>query len=226
VSTEQHRATPRIRVDVWADISCPWCYIGRRHLSIALEQFERADLVDLVYRSYVLNPDAPSDFGGSAREFLVEHKDLSPEQVDQAAAQVSAAAASAGLVYDVGRLRVTNTFKVHQAVHVAEEAGRQLELVDRLFTAFFAEGRHLGRDGELADLAAEVGVDRGRVLEALESAEMAPSVRRDISRAVKLGVSGVPFVLVDGRLAVSGAQPPEVIMSLLQMGLEPVGSAD
>ena len=136
--------SPRVGVDIWADISCPWCYIGRRKFEIGLAAFAHAEVVEVTQRSYVLNPDAPLNFEGSSREFLVQHKGIPADRIDQMAVQVRRGAEEVGLVYDTENLKVTNTSKAHQVLHLAKKDGLQLELVDRFFTALFAEGRHLG----------------------------------------------------------------------------------
>lgn len=206
----------RLEVDIWADISCPWCYIGRRRFEIGLAAFEHAEAVDVTYRSYVLNPDAPLDFRGSSKEFLVQYKGIPADRIDRMAEQVRADAAQVGLVYDADNLKVTNTSKAHQILHLARTRGVQLELVDRLFTALFAEGRHLGSDHVLADLAAPVGLDRRDVLSALASGDLLAAVDADIAEARSLGITGVPFHLFDHTHGVSGAQPPDTFTAALR----------
>lgn len=207
----------RISVDIWADISCPWCYIGRRQFEIGLAAFEHADIVAVTYHSYVLNPDAPLDFEGSSKDFLVRHKGIPADRIDGMATQIQRTAAEVGLVYDADKLKVTNTSKAHQVLHLARKEGRQLELVERFFTAFFAEGRHLGRDDVLADLAAEVELDRGEVLATLRSGEFLAAVDADIAEARSLGISSVPFYSFNRTHLMSGAQPPNTITALLRM---------
>lgn len=206
----------RISVDIWADISCPWCYIGRRKFEIGLAAFEHAEIVAVTYRSYLLNSDAPLDFEGSSKDFLVRHKGIPADRIDQMAAQVRRGAAEVGLVYDTDKLRVTNTSKAHQVLHLAMKEGRQLELVERFFTALFAEGRHLGSDDVLGDLAAEVGLDRGDVLATLASGDFLAAVDADIAEARSLGITGVPFYRFDRTHGVSGAQPPDTFTALLR----------
>ncbi|MEO9326567.1 DsbA family oxidoreductase [Gordonia aurantiaca] len=205
-----------ISVDVWSDIACPWCFIGKRRLEQALERFDGRDDVHVTYRSYELAPDTPVDFSGSEVDFLVRHKGLAPEQVEGMLAHVRGIAAEVGLDYDFANLQHTKTLRAHEVLHLAKDRGRQLELAERLFRAYFEQGRHVGRPAELADLAAEVGLDREEVLDALESGTYADAVAADIDQARAYGITGVPFYVFDGRYGVSGAQEPETFLRVLE----------
>lgn len=205
-----------ISVDIWSDISCPWCAIGSRTFEAGLAAFDHADMVLVTYRSYVLNPHAPIDFDGSAREFLVRFKGIPAARVESMAAHVRSSAAEVGLVYDIDKIRVTNTAKAHQVLHFAKKQHRQIELVDRFFTALFAEGRHLGRDDDLADLAADTGLDRADVLSALASAEFLDAVESDIEQGGVHRISSVPFYLFNGTVGLSGVQAPDIFTALLR----------
>lgn len=209
-------ANATISVDIWSDISCPWCAIGSRTFKAGLAAFDHAEIVHVTYRSYVLNPHAPIDFAGSAREFLVRFKGIPAAQVESMAAHVKSSAARVGLAYDIDKIQVTNTAKAHQVLHFAKKQHRQIELVDRFVSAMFAEGRHLGRDDDLADLAADIGLDRAEVLSALASAEFLDAVQSDIEQAGVHGISGVPFYLFNGTVGLSGVQPPDTFASLLR----------
>lgn len=205
-----------ITVDVWSDIACPWCFIGKRRFEAALERFDGRDDVQVTYRSFELAPDTPVDFSGSEIDFLVRHKGLAPDRVAAMLEQVRGIAAEVGLDYDFESLRHTKTLKAHEALHHAKARGKQLELAERLFRAYFEEGRHVGCPAELADLAAEVGLDRAETLEALESGRYADAVAADIAQAREYGISGVPFYVFDGRYGVSGAQEPETFLEVLE----------
>ncbi|GAC83704.1 hypothetical protein GP2_014_00620 [Gordonia paraffinivorans NBRC 108238] len=205
-----------ITVDVWSDIACPWCFIGKLRFEAALERFDGRDDVQVTYRSFELAPDTPVDFSGSEIDFLVRHKGLAPDRVAAMLEQVRGIAAEVGLDFDFESLRHTNTLKAHEALHHAKARGRQLELAERLFRAYFKEGRHVGRPAELADLAAEVGLDRAETLEALESGRYADAVAADLAQAREYGISGVPFYVFDGRYGVSGAQEPETFLDVLE----------
>ncbi|GAC70107.1 DsbA family oxidoreductase [Gordonia soli] len=205
-----------ITVDIWSDIACPWCYIGKRRFEAALQEYPDADAVQVTYHSFELAPDTPVDFNGTEVDFLVGHKGLAPQQVEQMLAQVGGVAASVGLDYDFDALQHTKTLKAHELLHHAKAEGKQLELSERLFRAYFTEGRHLGRIADLVDLAADVGLDRAEVESVLESGEYADAVAADIEQARAYGINGVPFFVVNGRYGVSGAQEPDVFADVLR----------
>ena len=166
-----------IKVDVWSDIACPWCYIGKRKFEAGAEGFD----VEVEYHSFELSPDTPVDFDGSAADFLAKHKGMPIEQVRPMLAQVTAVAAEVGLDYDYDALQHTNTVKAHQLLHFAKAQGKQIEMKERLLRAYFVEGEHVGRteDWTRADLAAEIGTrPRTQALRSLESDEYLESRAR------------------------------------------------
>ncbi|USQ76251.1 DsbA family oxidoreductase [Ornithinimicrobium cryptoxanthini] len=205
-----------LKVDIWSDIACPWCYIGKRKFERAVEEFSADGReVEVEYHSFELAPDTPVDFEGSEVDFLVAHKGMPAEQVEQMLSQVSSIASSVGLDYDFESMQHTNTVRAHQVLHLAKGKGLQVELKERLLKAYFEQGRHVGRAEELADLAAEVGLDRDEVLSALESEEFLPDVRADIAQARNYGISGVPFFVLDRKFGVSGAQETTTFVQAL-----------
>nr|WP_306239544.1 DsbA family oxidoreductase [Ornithinimicrobium cryptoxanthini] len=205
-----------MKVDIWSDIACPWCYIGKRKFERAVEEFSADGReVEVEYHSFELAPDTPVDFEGSEVDFLVAHKGMPAEQVEQMLSQVSSIASSVGLDYDFESMQHTNTVRAHQVLHLAKGKGLQVELKERLLKAYFEQGRHVGRAEELADLAAEVGLDRDEVLSALESEEFLPDVRADIAQARTYGISGVPFFVLDRKFGVSGAQETTTFVQAL-----------
>ncbi len=210
-----------IKVDVWSDIACPWCYIGKRKFEEGVRRFtasagDSAPTVELVYHSYELAPDTPVDFEGSEIDFLATHKGMPADQVHQMLERVTSIASSVGLNYDFDALKHTKTLKAHQVLHLAKAHGRQLEVAERLFKAYFEEGRHVGRDDDLADLAAEAGLDRSEVLAALADERFAQDVDADLAQARAYGINGVPFYVLDGRYGVSGAQDPDAFADALR----------
>lgn len=203
-----------VKVDVWSDIACPWCFVGKRRFEQAVARFDGQ--VEVEYHSFELSPETPVDYAGSEAEFLAQHKGLPTEQAEQMLAQMTELAAGEGLAYDFGSLQHANTVLAHQALHHAKAHGKQVELKERLLAAYFEQGLNLNHAEVLADLAAEVGLDRDAVLADLESEAHLAAVRADQEQAVEYGIGGVPFYVFDGRLAVSGAQSPDVFVSALE----------
>ena len=203
-----------ISVHVWSDVACPWCFIGKRRFERAVAGFDGE--VAVQYHSFELSPDTPVDFAGSAADFLAGHKRLPAEQVEQMLAQVTALAAAEGLRYDYAAVRHTKTLKAHELMHLALERGKQLPMVEALFSAYFEQGRHVGHVDDLVELATAVGLDAEETRAALTAGTYADRVAEDIDQARRLGINGVPFYVVDGRYGVSGAQSPETFLSVLR----------
>ena len=213
-----------LQVDVWSDIACPWCYVGKRRFEDGLRRYREAGggrEVEVEYHSFELAPDTPVDFEGSEVDFLAGHKRIPADQVVGMLAQMTEVAASVGLAFDFERLRHTRTLKAHQVLHLAKARGVQLAVAERLFRAYFSEGRHVGHDADLADLGAEAGLERDEVLAALGDGRYAADVQADIDQARAYGINGVPFFVLDGRLGVSGAQDPTVFAAALDQASEP-----
>jgi predicted DsbA family dithiol-disulfide isomerase len=207
-----------IKIDIWSDIACPWCYIGKRKLEFGIEEYastEGSVPVEIEYHSFELSPDTPVDFDGDEIEFLSGHKGIPAEQASQMLERVTGIASSVGLDYDYDALKHTNTVKAHELMHYAKAHGLQLEMKERLLKAYFVEGRHVGRIDDLADLAAELGLDRDDVVRSLESGENVAAVRADQRQAQELGIQGVPFFVFEGKYGVSGAQDPATFAQVL-----------
>ena len=202
-----------IKVDVWSDIACPWCYIGKRKFEAGAEEFDGE--VEVTYHSFELAPDTPVDFDGSELDFLAQYKGMSPEQVKPMLDRVTDIAKDVGLDYDYDALQHTNTIKAHQLIHFAKAHGKQLEAKERLLKAYFVEGRHVGRTDDLADLAEEIGLDRAQAKRALQNDEYLDDVRTDQQQAIGYGIRGVPFFVIDGKYGVSGAQEAKTFTEVL-----------
>lgn len=206
-----------LKADIWSDIACPWCFIGKRKFEAAVKTFgDDGKQVEIEYHSFELSPDTPVDFDGSEVDFLVSHKHMPAEQVAPMLEQVTGIAQSVGLAYDFDALQHTNTVKAHQLLHFAKAHGKQAEMKERLLSAYFEEGRHVGRIDDLGDLAQEIGLDREKVVSALESDEFGPAVNADKEQAIAYGISGVPFFVIDGKYGVSGAQEPATFLQALE----------
>ncbi|WP_396645001.1 DsbA family protein [Microbacterium sp.] len=209
--------TDAIKIDVWSDIACPWCYIGKRNLEnglAATADDDDAPVVEIEYHSFELSPDTPVDFVGGEVDYLSQHKGISPTQAREMLDRVTGVAAQAGLEYRFDILQHTNTVKAHELLHFAKEQGRQLELSERLMSAYFLEGKHVGRDDDLVELAVEIGLDADAAREALTSGRFRDAVRADQAQAQAYGITGVPFFVIDGKYGVSGAQPVEAFTQI------------
>lgn len=209
--------TDAIKIDVWSDIACPWCYIGKRNLENGLAATaadDDAPVVEIEYHSFELSPDTPEDFQGGEVDYLSQHKGISPEQAREMLDRVTGVAADAGLAYRFDILQHTNTVKAHELLHFAKENGKQLELAELLMSAYFLEGKHVGRDDDLVQLATEAGLDAEAAREALSSQRYRAAVRADQEQARQFGITGVPFFVIDGKYGVSGAQPVEAFSQI------------
>lgn len=217
-----------IKIDIWSDIACPWCYIGKRKLEAGLESYgssEGALPVEIEYHSFELSPDTPAGYEGGAADFMVSHRGMDPAQVTAMLDHVTGLAAQVGLDYHYELQQHTNTVLGHQLIHYAGTRGLQYEMKERLLKAYFVEGRHVGRVEDLADLAVEVGLDRDDVVRSLEADEFLGAVRLDQRRARELGIQGVPFFVIDGKYGISGAQNPAIfVQALSQVGEERKGA--
>ncbi|MBO0982336.1 DsbA family protein [Rathayibacter sp. SD072] len=213
-------AQPPITVDIWSDIACPWCYIGKRKFERGLEAFRlahpEAPEVSLEYRSFELSPDTPEDYRGGEAAFLAEHKGIPEAQAQQMLDDVTAIAASVGLDYHFETVRHVKTVTAHQALHHAKTEGLQLELKERLLRAYFVEGHDLADPAVIASLAAEVGLDETGTAQALAEQRHLADVQSDIAQAREYGINGVPFFVLDGRFGVSGAQEPQAFTEVLE----------
>jgi predicted DsbA family dithiol-disulfide isomerase len=210
--------TEPLKVDIWSDIACPWCYVGKRRFAEGVRRYEEAGggrPIEVEYHSYELSPGTPVDYEGSHVDFVANHLGVGSKQAEQMLTQMTDLAASEGLDFDYDALQSTKTLKAHELLHLAKAHGLQSEMKERLMKAYFVEGRHVGRIDELADLAAEVGLDREEVVAVLTAGTYAPDVEADIAQARAYGINGVPFYVIDGKYGVSGAQDPSIFANAL-----------
>lgn len=203
-----------LTIDIWSDVQCPWCYIGKRKLEAGIAQFGRP--VELTYHSFELAPDTPIDFEGTPLDYLSERKGISQDQAQEMLERVTGIAREVGLDYHYDLVHQTNTRKSHELLHYAKAHGKQVEMKERLLKAYFVDGLHLGRVDHLADCAAEIGLDRDAVARSLTEGEFADAVEADVQQAVAFGIQGVPFYVIDGKYGISGAQPAEVFAQALE----------
>jgi predicted DsbA family dithiol-disulfide isomerase len=211
--TDSSKAKP-IKVDIWSDVQCPWCYIGKRKFEAGAAEF--GGEVEVEYHSFELAPDTPVDFDGTPVDFLSQRKGIPVDRVTQMLANVTGIAASVGLDYDFDHVHQTNTIKAHELLHYAKSRGRQLDMKERLLKAYFVDGRHVGRIEDLADLAAEIGLDRAEAVRVLSEGTYLADVKADVAQAVAYGIQGVPFFVIDGQYGVSGAQDAATFANVLE----------
>ena len=202
-----------IKVDIWSDVQCPWCYIGKRKFEAGAEQF--GGEVEVEYHSFELAPDTPVDFDGTPTDYLSQRKGIPAEQVSQMLANVTDIAKSVGLDYDYDHVHQTNTVISHELIHFAKSKGRQLDMKERLLDAYFVRGEHVGRIPDLVAIAEEIGFDAAEVTEALESHRFLADVKADVALAQEYGIQGVPFFVIDGKYGVSGAQDATTFANVL-----------
>ena len=222
-----------MRIEVWSDVVCPWCYIGKRHLESALDSFEHRGDVEVVYRSFELDPSAPQVATETTVEALARKWGTDVAGARQAMARGDEVAAEEGLHFrhhDAPRAR---TVDAHRLLHLALDAGVQAELKEALLAAYFTRGESVGDPDVLRKAAVEAGLDPARVDEVLGSSEYADAVQADIDQARAFGATGVPFYVVDRKYGISGAQPREVFSQVLERAwdeshpkLDLVGGAD
>jgi predicted DsbA family dithiol-disulfide isomerase len=203
-----------IKVDIWSDVQCPWCYIGKRKFEAGAAEF--GGEVEVEYHSFELAPDTPVDFDGTPADYLAQRKGMTLDQVGQMLDRVTGIAASVGLDYDYDSVHQTNTVKAHELLHYAKSKGRQLEMKERLLKAYFVNGEHVGRIEDLADIAAELGFDRADVVRSLGSNEFLADVKADVAQAAAYGIQGVPFFVIDGKYGISGAQDASTFAAALR----------
>lgn len=205
-----------MKVEVWSDFVCPFCYIGKRRLEHALEKFEHKDKVVVEYRSYQLDPNAKHIPGKDFYETFSELKGIPLPQVKVMNEQVGEQAKTVGLDYHFDTMKYANTFDAHRLAKYAEVKGKGNEINERLLYAYFTESRLLSDHDTLVSLARELGLDETEVKETLETNRFSKAVREDITTAQQIGVQGVPFFVFNEKYAVSGAQPEEVFIQVLE----------
>ncbi len=203
-----------MKVEIWSDVVCPWCYIGKRRFEAALADLDEE--VEIEWKSFQLDPTAPTRSDRSIDEILAAKYRMSGAQVEQMIDRVTGEAANAGLDFKLRDAPQVNTFDAHRLIQWAKSQGKGDEMKERLLAAHFTEGRAVVGTTELAELAGEVGLDVDQAASVLAGDEFADEVRRDLAEARQIGVTGVPFFLFDGKYAVPGAQPTETMKQVLQ----------
>lgn len=209
-----------VKVEIWSDVVCPWCYIGKRRFERALAELGDAADVEVVWRSFELDPGAPRVQDEPAVEHLARKYGLTVEQAEESQARVTEIAAGEGLDYRLADAQRGNSFDAHRLIHLGRVHGLQDAVKERFLRAYFTEAEPIGEPETLARLAVEAGLDPAEVAETLATDRFADEVRDDERRARLLGINGVPFFVVDERLGVSGAQPTDVFVRALEQAAQ------
>ena len=206
----------KMKIEVWSDVMCPFCYIGKRRLDKALENFPDSDKVEVEWKSFQLNPSLQTDPSRSANDYLMENKGWSAEQANAANRQVTEMAATEGLTYQMDRTVLANSFDAHRLLQFAKthELGSQME--ERLFRAYFTEGVNIASRDELLRLAVETGLPESESRQVLHSNAFAEDVEKDIYESKQIGVRGVPYFVFNDQYAITGAQAGEVFAGALE----------
>jgi predicted DsbA family dithiol-disulfide isomerase len=223
----------RLQIDVWSDIACPWCYVGKRRLEAALERFPHRDEVDVLWRSFELDPGAPreKDVGVPYAQRLARKYGSSVADAEHRLEQMTELARADGLSFHFDLIRPGNTFDAHRILHLAHERGVQDAVKERFLSAYMTEGEPIGQPEVLVRLASEAGLDPDEVADVLDGNAHASNVRADEAEANDIGIHGVPFFVLGGRYALSGAQPAQLLFQALEQAwkerkVEPLPFAD
>jgi predicted DsbA family dithiol-disulfide isomerase len=225
----------QLSVDVWSDVACPWCYVGKRHLEGALARFAHRDAVRVVWRAFELDPGAPRvrqprSLGGHPQSPGVSHVEriakkygMSVAQAEAATKRLVDAAAEDGITMRFDRIAGGNTFDAHRVIALAGERGMQDAVKERLLLGYFTQGEAIGEPQVLVRLAGEAGLPEDEVRAMLAGTSLTDEVRADEAKAAELGIHGVPFFVIAGRYGISGAQPADVLLAALEKGWSGAG---
>lgn len=204
-----------MKIEIWSDVICPFCYIGKRNLETALEQFADQKNIEIVWKSFQLDPTIPEIANESHIEYLVKRKGMPAEQVQGMLANVTEMAKKVGLDYHLEKSVVVNLQKAHQLIQFAKSKKLDNEAEERLFKAFFTEGKNIADTETLVQLGKDFGLDESEIKANLENEKFKYEIAQDIQEAQNIGVTGVPFFVFDRKYAISGAQPTEAFLETL-----------
>src|SRR5690554_35068 len=205
-----------MKIEIWSDVMCPFCYIGKRNFERALEQFADKDKLQVVWKSFQLDPSIPEVQSESYSNYLVNAKGMPKAQVDAMLANVTQNAKNAGLDYDFDKSVMVNSLKAHRVIQFAKTRGLGDVAEERFFKAFFTEGENIADDATLIKIGSDIGLDEAAVELALTNDKYLDMINQDIQEARTIGVQGVPFFVFNRKYAVSGAQPPQAFLQTLR----------
>ena len=209
-------AANKMKVEVWSDIMCPFCYIGKRNYEAGLMQFTDSNNIEIVWKSFQLDPNIPESVTENVYQYLANRKGMSYEQSVQMHESMAETAKKAGLEYNFDKAVVANSFNAHRMIQLAKTKDLGDAAEERLFYAYYTEGKNFGSAEVLVELGKDIGLTEAEVKTALTDDAYAYKVKQDIEEAQELGVRGVPFFVFDRKYAISGAQPPETFLETLK----------
>lgn len=209
-----------MKIEIWSDVMCPFCYIGKRNFEKALTQFAEKEKIEIVWKSFQLDASVPDIATESYEEYLVKRKGLSAEQVKGMLQNVTQMAREAGLDYHFDRSVMVNSLKAHRLIQFAKTRKLGDEAEERLFHAFFTEGKSIADIDTLTQLGVEIGLDATELQVAFTDELYAYQVNQDIQEARQIGVNGVPFFVFNRKYAISGAQPPQAFLETLRKSFD------
>ena len=206
----------KMKIEIWSDVMCPFCYIGKRNLETALEQFAHNNHIEILWKSYQLDPSFPDTVTENYQEYLVKRKGMTAEQVKGMLDNVTQSAKQVGLEYHLDQSVIVNSLNAHKLIQFAKTQDLGDEIEERLFRAFFTEGKNIADLATLTQLAKEISLDKSLVKTVFTDERYASLVKQDVQEAQQIGVQGVPFFVIDRKYAVSGAQPPQAFLESLE----------
>lgn len=209
-----------MKVEIWSDIFCPFCYIGKRKFELALKEFDKKEEVEVRYRSFELNPNAPKHYDKNIHEIIASKYGISYEEAKLNNDNIVKQAKNLGLEYNFDTLVVTNSFDAHRMIHFAEKYGKMQAMTEALFKAYFTDSKNVSDFNILVDIASNIGLDKEETIKVLNSNEYKDLIRKDEEMAGHYGISSVPFFIFNDKFSVSGAQPKEVFLMALNKAIE------
>ena len=215
-----------MKVDIWSDIRCPFCYIGKRKFEIALEQFPHKDNIEVVWRSFELDPNIKTDPSLNYLEYLAQKKGITVPEVQEMSQHMADTAKEVDLHFDNTKIVIANSFNAHRLIHLAKAKGLGNEAKEQLLKAFFIDGKNIDDDQTLKEIGSLIGLDPDEVEKLLSSNAYEEAVREDEVQAQNLGINGVPFFVFNNKYAVSGAQSPATFLQALEQSWSESDEAD
>lgn len=209
-----------MKIEIWSDVMCPFCYIGKRRFEKVLNAFPNKDQIVVEWKSFLLNPQIETQPGKNINQYLAEAKGMSIEEARSLNDQVTAMAAEEGLKYNMDQAVVANSLMAHRMTHFAKSKGKQIELEERLFYAYFTEGKNIDDLDTLIDLGESIGLNKKELHEVLKTNQFEEAVHQDIYEAQQVGLKGVPFFVYNNQYGISGAQPKELFEQTLKQAFD------